>query len=201
VDFNDLRAERSAIAEMTRLHAASLHWFKVPGRPWFRKAADVISADDGLRSKSSSATCFESLIADAPLATAGAYQDLIKEVASFAEAALALEEKDWESEGAARVYVRVRTLPVILERAAVDILRPRASVIARHMDYVWARVRLAPGWQGVSEAPDPGADRDVTTNETLSLEDHPEAEAEAPVGYPPHAFHTYWGYQMPRCCS
>lgn len=197
MDLADLRKERKAIADIARLHGESVLWFRHPNRPWFRITAAEAPKERELRHLSSSATCLESLAGEIRTLPADLDRHVTETIQMFAMAALDAPAARWESEGAARVYCRVRTLPVILQHTPQEALVPFADAIREHMEFVWRGVSLSPGWQGVAEAPDPRPG--VPTARQAGPESvGPEAdqapadEDGEPVGYPPHSFHTYW---------
>lgn len=153
--------------------------FKHEDRCWFRLTADEpqTSEADPLDHMSSTASCIEYL-ADSPnLDTKSEYfQRLVK---GFAEEALKAEDVQWESEGAARIYCRVRTLPAILRFAPQSVLEEKQDRIASLIKHVWDRVDLSRADRhGISEAP---------------YSANPSADGETAGAYPPNAFHTYWG--------
>lgn len=184
LSFSELQATRSFLTELTRFHAPTLMWFKHSSRPWFCLTSDEQMrgpSDSTLRHLTTSASCIESLD-DVP-----DYRDRpdVEQMATkFARAALDNLSK-WESDGAARVYCRVRTLPSLIRLAPNDVLEKNLDKIVTLVSTAWTRVDPAdPRYQGISEAPD-------------RLPSRPSEKEKADVGewkgYPPNAFHTYWG--------
>src|SRR5687768_7162472 len=125
MEFEALRRERKEIGELTRLHAASLRVFQNPKRAWFRLTPAEEFTGKKLAHLSSTATCIESL-ADLPLGEDQGVEDI---VVAFAKAALRAADERWQSEGAAKVYCRVRTLPAILRLAPLEVLQENVAAI------------------------------------------------------------------------
>lgn len=184
--FEELRSARASLVELTRFHAQSVMWFKHESRPWFCLTSEEKIRGPSmlpLRHLTTSASCIESMH------TVPDYRDrpnVVALTAKFAGAAFANLGK-WESDGAARVYCRVRTLPVLLRLAPEDVLVKNLSRILELITFAWNRVDPTDSrFQGLSEAPDREPDPEAPT------EKEKEAVGEW-RGYPANAFHTFWG--------
>lgn len=121
----------------------------------------------GVRHLSSSATCIESLLTCAssllPTEKKGDPVSLAKE---FARNAVELPDTSWTSGGAAHIYCRCRSLPVIIEH-----LPAYSESITKHLDQITSQLLKDPLRLAIGEA-------------------HPD---ECPKDwYPPNGFHTYW---------
>jgi hypothetical protein len=186
VEFDELREERQALADITLLHRPSVRKFKHPSRPWFFLELDETPTDDALRHISSTATCLESL-ADVPTYLADDEAEALEGRAEdrdltseFARTALEADDDRWQSDRAARVYARVRSLTPILRLTPPDVLDPFGDRIHKHVTFVWDRLEpREPRFQGISEAPE--------------VQEEQELER---VTYPPNAFHTYWAVRL-----
>jgi hypothetical protein len=175
MELDELRAARKELAEVTRAHSVSLQVFQHPDNPWFRIIPEEPFTDVDVDHLSTSATCLESL-ADIPIVERD--HPALEELGNaFAAACLAAPAKTWQSEGAAHIYCRVRTLPTVLRFATDQALEENAERLRQHFRVVWQRVSSEPGWQGVSEG---------------------QGRAGEKRGYPPHAFHTYWAIRSVR---
>jgi predicted ATPase len=178
VDFSALRVERRRIGNFCKWHFASVESFRAPGEPWFRLLDDETAAPgppNRVKHLSTTASCFQSL-RDLPSDAQPA--DLIQSIDAFADSAFRRE--DWQSEGAAHTYCRVRTLPLILEHASAHVIEKHAAVIAGHIAFAWRDVSTTDGCQGIAEHAGTGA-------ASGSLAENPAPD------YPPNAFLTYWG--------
>jgi predicted ATPase len=198
MDFEQLRRERIALNNAVLQHPASLRRFRPEGEAWFKLTPEerVEGSGLGVRHLSTSASCIESLHDIAPQwwsteDTAG----LTRLSDDFARGAL--EREKWESDGAAWVYSRVRTLPIILQFASGEALTNFTDNISAHTLYAWERLDPErPSAQGIAER----AQRDGAH----SADDHDQETAEAQSGsersqqYPPNAFHTYWALRLLR---
>lgn len=193
VPFNLLCTERDALRRFVLVHADSLFAFKEDEHPWFRQQeADDEPSSREVRHLTTTASCLESL-ADVPVYDVKdddppppaprigekVRQELEKISQGFAIAALNAKKKEWQSEGEARVYCRVRTLPAILQFATEETLVNLSASVEGHLSFVWERLRIGDmRAQGVAERP----------RET----DAPDS----PQAYPPNAFHTYWAIKL-----
>lgn len=203
MEFDKLRAERRAIVEYLRVHSASVLAFRNKDRAWFRLTAEEPETEILIRHKSTTASCIESLT-DCPDTESDVRQQLIAE---FAGTALSQPQEEWESEGAAPVYCRVRTLPALLKHASLELLTAHADALRGHLDYMWERVSLEERAQGVREAtPQEWASWLKAHGVTVSGEGANSELAsisgkdEVGAGYPPHAFHTYWAIRCVEEC-
>jgi len=139
MDFETLRVERQALNDAVLLHEASVSRFRADGLPWFRLSLPEQVDPEGsarVRHLSTSASCLESL-ADVPshqVAHQDASRTLGEVVDAFAEGALERPSAHWESEGAAEIYCRVRTLPIVLAQASDEVLEPLPRAAARPRD-------------------------------------------------------------------
>src|SRR5580700_565125 len=180
LSFDDLRQARSELKDAVASRDTSLLWFKYRKQAWFiRQATERPDPLDKSRPAaiahlSSSATCFESL--HTPSETSD--RRYAGDVATFATRALTLPLQKWQSENAAHIYCRVRTLAPILSLAAEDVLQAHKKIIQKLADEVWD---MLDPWdkdrQGIAERP----------------------AADGPVrrqAYPPNAFHTYWAIRL-----
>jgi ATPase family associated with various cellular activities (AAA) len=208
MDFNGLRAERQALNDAVLLHEASVAPFRAGDLPWFRlNLSEVADPQDPLRVRhlSTSASCLESL-ADVPahqVAYADAAKTLGEVVDPFAKGALERRPEAWESEGAAEIYCRVRTLPIIFAQASDAVLQPFAQALHDHVVFVWDRlVPDDPEAQGISELVKQRQLKLAAAGETTSDGPPGEHNAEEEQGgeeeqhYPPNAFHTYWALRL-----
>ncbi len=189
MDFEQLRAERQALNNAVLPHGKSIEQFGATGLPWFRLTLEeVVESSDGVRHLSTSASCIESL-SDVP-----AHQPAHRSVAdtlqrvteSFANGALTRPAAQWESEGAAEIYCRVRTLPIILDRALEGTLTRFAAELHAHVVFVWDR--LIPSdldLHGISELVKQRSSSTASSNDG-GRQQH----------YPPNAFHTRWALRL-----
>lgn len=201
MDFNGLRVERQALNDAVLLHEASVAPFRAGDLPWFRlNLSEVADPQDPLRVRhlSTSASCLESL-ADVPahqVAYADAAKTLSEVVDPFAKGALERPPEAWESEGAAEIYCRVRTLPIIFAQASDAVLRPFARELHDHVVFVWDRlVPHDPEAQGISELV---KQKQVTLAAAGKVDDSGDGErgGDDEQHYPPNAFHTYWALRL-----
>ncbi len=187
MDLDELRAQRQALNNDVLLHAASVGAFRAEGQPWFMLKLDEAPVDDEpVRHLSTSASCFESL-ADVPDHQKGykeARSTLADTVDGFTVAALERSSVRWQSEGAAEVYSRVRTLPILLAQAGDEALEPFAAKLRNHVTFVWDQLDpKLPEAQGIAEkVRKPSSKKDVAK--------HSEQR------YPPNSFHTCWALRL-----
>jgi len=179
--FESLRAARRGLAEICKLHEASVAYFRAGNAPWFLLTADEKPEDVNVASvhhSSTSASCIASLY-DIPInARLG---DLNPLAVGFSKGALERPQRRWRSEGAAETYCRVRTLPIILERAPAALIKKHQKTITDLVRFAWADVRVQQPDQGIAE--------------------HPYKPPKPPSGllaYPPNSFLTYWGLRTLR---
>jgi ATPase family associated with various cellular activities (AAA) len=194
LDFEQLRAEREDLRNYVIDHADSILAFKETGHPWFRREerADSVDSKRKIRHITTTASCIESMH-DVPVYDGGGppppcppepgpirdERDAV--LAKFTQAALEADEKEWQSEEAARVYCRVRTLPVLLRLGEEKTLEQFGPIILAHLKRALETVEIDnPHAQGVSELP----------------VDPPEQGPRH--AYPPNAFHTYWTIRFVR---
>lgn len=194
LSFEELRVERDALRNYVLAHADSVFAFKEDGHPWFRRQEklDEPSLPRKIRHITTTASCIESLH-DVPLYEGGnppppcptepkqikAERKAILD--EFARAALEAKPGDWQSEKAARIYCRVRALPVILRHADGETLKQFGSTLRSHLVKVLKTVDIGDAHaQGVSELPVEASRKG------------------ARQGYPPNAFHTYWTIRLLR---
>lgn len=185
VGFEELRFERQALNDAVARHHASVSLFQHPARPWFRQHTEEPPTDDPVRHFTSSATCIESLhdVPDDYRAANGAssrHDARAQLAADFAKVALDASAGRWQSDRAAHVYCRVRTLAPILRYAPVDDIAARGDAIRSHIRYVWTRLKPKDRkFQGITEKPQ-----------------QPQARSKGPATYPPNAFHTFWAVRL-----
>lgn len=194
LDFEQLRAEREDLRSYVIDHADSILAFKDADHPWFRREEQLDSDDPKrkIRHITTTASCIESMH-DVPLYDGGGppppcppNPDAISKerdtiLTEFTRAALEASDEEWQSEAAAKVYCRVRTLPVLLRLGDEKTLEQFGSVILAHLKKALETVEIADAHaQGVSELP----------------VDPPEQGARH--AYPPNAFHTYWTIRFAR---
>jgi DNA polymerase III delta prime subunit len=183
-EFELLREARHEVGKLVTGHHRSLREFRAQGKAWFKLFVDEEIEDKEVRHKTTTASCLESL--DDTARDDMKARELIDEIAPrFATAALGQEDDEWESEAAAYVYCRVRTLPAIL-RFAPDVADRHATRVAALVDYVWDEVDERPRRQGVYEQPE------------LAKSDASEKQRPS---YPPNAFHTFWALRVLHMCS
>lgn len=173
MDFDLLSVARKEVQEFSRLHSASVAAFAAPGQSWFKIDVDEPASTERVRHKTTTASCVESL-GDLYAARQESSEELRDLATAFGQNALAQAQGRWESEGAAFVYCRVRTLPAILAYASKDSLESRSRKLLDHLDFVWDKVDVEPRRQGIYEQP----------SFTKKAEESPT--------YPPNAFHTFW---------
>jgi ATPase family associated with various cellular activities (AAA) len=195
--FEELRTERDALRSYVLSHADSVFAFRAEGHPWFRRQEKPDESDSPrkIRHITTTASCIESLH-DVPLyegddppapCPAGAEKaEKIKAdrdaiLAEFTKAALEADADEWQSEMAAKIYCRVRTLPVLLRHAEESILKSLGPTVLSHLEMALDTVDIGNAEaQGVSELP-------VDSSEPSPRQ-----------GYPPNAFHTYWTIRLIR---
>ena len=222
MNFDELRTERQAVNNAVLLHEASVGQFRAEGLPWFRLDLSEKSEaeEDRVRHLSTSASCIESL-ADIP-EHQPAYDDAdatLREVAdAFGKGALERPAEDWESEGAAEIYCRVRTLPILLAQASDETLKPFAEELRDHIVFVWDRlIPHDPDAQAISELVKQRNDNDRaqtapagSTGDSLEnaagreVDEKPAADGLSASTtalsdeqhYPPNAFHTCWALRL-----
>jgi hypothetical protein len=187
-DFDRLSEARKEVREFTRLHRTSILRFKAVDRDWFKVDPNDVDTSDVVRHLTTTASCVESLadsLAAGELETDPEKgQPTLGSIASgFAQNALALPKKSWESEGAAYIYCRVRALPAILEYGSQDVLHRRSRAIRDHLGLIWGSVSSEPGLQAIFE------------RSRRPTQARPEQETGA---YPPNAFHTFWALRVLR---
>ena len=189
--FDSLVVERDVLRNYVLVHANSLQAFKQSGRPWFRPQQALDKPDKSgrkVRHLTTTASCLESL-ADVPTYGRGdpppsppdaekldsARKEMID---SFAKAVLSAKPAEWKSEGGARVYSRVRTLPVLLRLAEERTLKQHKGRLREHLQYVWDRL-------------------DIADSRRQAVAEEGEGE-KSRQDYPPNAFHTYWAIRFLR---
>lgn len=212
MDFETLRVERQALNDAVLLHEASVSRFRADGLPWFRLSLpEQVDPEGSARvgHLSTSASCLESL-ADVPshqVAHQDASRTLGEVVDAFAEGALERPAARWESEGAAEIYCRVRTLPIVLAQASDEVLEPFREQLHDHVIFVWDRLvpddREAQGISELVKQHQPKRDGEETTEEVTGdgadATGGPEATGEVEGNeqhYPPNAFHTRWALSL-----
>lgn len=182
-EFERLRDARKEVAAFASAHRRSIEEFRAPEQAWFKLFPGEPMKDIAIRHKSTTASCLESL--DDTTLSDDSARELIREIAPvFASNALKQGDNEWESEYAAWVYCRVRTLPAII-RFAPDVADAHAGRIAELVDYVWSTVTTESRRQAVYESP--------------KLERDDPAEKQEP-SYPPNAFHTFWALRTLHMC-
>ena len=187
MEFEELRIERETLNNAVLRHSASIAAFRARDWAWFKLEVDErLRKFDakGVRHLSTSASCIESL-SDIPASQAG-YGDAreMLDATRNAFATRALEREKWESDRAAEVYCRVRTLPIVLDHADGDTLKPFADAIRTHVQIVWNQLDpKSPETQGIAEKP-------------MRKADDEEPDGKRPQLYPPNAFHTYWALRL-----
>jgi ATPase family protein associated with various cellular activities (AAA) len=183
VDFDALRAKRKALNNAVLRHGTSLNAFRAEDWAWFKLTVDeeLDSADkDTARHLSTSASCIESIFdINQPDAVKAVGIDLPALVNDFSDRAL--HRSKWQSDEAAEVYCRVRTLPIILRYADDLTLSPHLNAVTKHIRFVWNQlVPRDPDAHGIAEKAAPGSD------------------LKSGRQYPPNAFHTYWALRLLR---
>jgi len=173
MEFPELARVRGELRESVVNHVESLKFFRNEGDNSFLKTvADVANPqpDDGrLHGITTTLTCAESLY-DQGLAGQNECRTVLE---GFVPRALA-SPREWESEGAAKVYCRVRALAPLLQlSAALSPLNPSdLGAASKLLNEAWARVSLGEGTDGVFEVDRSGARENR---------------------YPPNAYLTYFG--------
>jgi hypothetical protein len=171
LELAELARARSELREAAADHVPSIEFFRNAGDSSFYKTAKHVAeaaAPDGeLHGITTTFTCIESLNAAGAEGVALAQDTL----ANFVPFALAHPD-EWESEGAAKVYCRVRALtPLIALSPALD--DTAKETIAGLLNYAWQQVSLTPGSDAIFE-----------------VDTGPNGEANR---YPPNAYLTYFG--------
>ncbi len=199
MDFDELRVERLTLNNEVLQHLPSLSRFRPGSLPWFKLVPDEPSGEgdtNTVRHLSTSASCIESLHDLAPqLQSAGQVADLEKLTGDFAKGAL--RRPDWQSDEAAFVYSRVRTLPIILALAPAEALKGHESSITAHVSYAWERLDpREPSAQGIAErAKENTEEQKKSKNASAETNGLNEAGSDRQQ-YPPNAFHTYWALRL-----
>ncbi len=187
VSFDEYRVARRELGEAAKLHRTSIQYFQAPDEAWYRVTEDerIPSRKKGsaalARHLSTSASCLASLW-DMP--ARASTNDLRNLTDQFSDAALT--RREWESEGAAATYCRVRTLPLILERASSDLIQQHKEWIAALVTFAWKDVSVESPKQAIAEHPIPEKGRPRQRFRDLDPE------------YPPNSFLTYWGFRTLR---
>jgi hypothetical protein len=163
--FEDLVTYRQELQVFCHAHFNSL--IKFAGDTAFK----LLTKEENLRSDShlsSTATCIESLLDCAETFLPHNEDNLVRQsilqrAKDFALAAI--ERKNWQSEGSAKIYCRCRTLPLV-----ISYIKPFRPQIFRHLNEILYQLndssRLA-----IGEA---------------------FAKDKSDDWYPPNAYHTYW---------
>lgn len=201
----DLRAARARLRDLCTRHRASVESFRARGQgPWFYLDLHDPEPDgtpDEVHHLSSSASSIESLVQVGPtLEDDGTDDGEAELVERFARLALARPHVDWESEGGAHTYCRVRTLPIVAERCTEQVIKDYAQVLAEHVSFVWRDVQPARGREAIVEhTPDPTIDAwaPKKKDEDRRAQGEPRERRDAPR-YPPNAFLTYWAVRLLR---
>ncbi len=194
LSFEELRTERDALRNYVLIHADSVLAFKERDHPWFRREEESDKPDPSrkIRHITTTASCIESLHdvplyegedppAPCPAGPGRIEADRDTTLAEFTKTALEADPDEWHSETAARIYCRVRALPVILRHAEKLALESLGPTVLSHLEKVLDTVNIGDAnAQGVSE---------------LSAD---SAEPDPQQGYPPNAFHTYWTIRFIR---
>lgn len=187
IDFDSLCAERDALRNYVLVHASSLGAFSEEGKPWFRRQEQADPPKPGrvVRHLTTTASCLESLYDvplyesdDPPAPCPSDWQDVGERRQSFmkdfVETLLSADLTEWKTEDEDLIYTRVRTLPVLLSLAPVEILGPFDTRLTELLKQVWKTLRVRDATaQGIREEPTDGGE-----------------------GYPPNAYHTYWAIRM-----
>jgi hypothetical protein len=199
MEFDELRDERLTLNNEVLQHLPSLNRFRPGELPWFKLVPEEPSggSDPGtVRHLSTSASCIESMHDLAPqLQNAEQVADLEKLTGDFAEGAL--RRSDWQSDEAAFVYSRVRTLPIILALAPAEALKGYESAIAEHVSYAWAQLDpREPSAQGIAERARENAEGKKKSKGHTAKSKSIDALGGDRQQYPPNAFHTYWALRL-----
>jgi ATPase family associated with various cellular activities (AAA) len=191
IDFDSLCAERDALRNFVLVHASSLRAFEEKGKPWFRRqeppdTPDTTKAARTIRHLTTTASCLQSL-SDIPLYRTKSppppcprnrdeISELLgKKTEEFTTRLFEADAEEWKTEGEDLVYTRVRTLPIVLRLAPAATLKSFEPRIKDLVEGVWISLKISePKAQAIGESPSDGE------------------------GYPPNAFHTYWGIRMLR---
>ncbi|HEX4114725.1 MAG TPA: ATP-binding protein [Solirubrobacteraceae bacterium] len=203
MDFDRLCDERREVRDFLNLHEASLLEF-VGGDP---KSADggfdysacsffLLQLGESIRDEkvrpphlSTGASCLESL-AEARIGFDGLLGDRLGLAQNFARRALDADPTEWQSEEAAFVYCRARTLPAVIRFHPQPKRRENRKALNRLLVEMFSVVDVAdPAMGGVMEWPlyskKGGGEWEYSPPDFSD----PGIRAET---YPPNAFQTYW---------
>lgn len=199
----DLTRLRAELREYVVPHYASLMHFHTEG--FFLNTSPVSGADDALpqtaleiddpldldaepplppderqvKGLTTTFTCLESLLevptyGSADEATARQTKSF-ELLWAFGDRALS-RPTDWQSEGAARTYCRVRSLAPLLRHHG-QLTEAQSHTATELLKRAWAHVRPVPGFDGIFEV----GDRPLALNEASR--------------YPPNAYLSYWALE------
>lgn len=195
MSLDELIERRSALQVALAVHEASLQAFRpTDGGVSFRiTLLEELAGDPGRgkpRHLTSTASCFEAL-ADVHPGTGGVFPQPDERdepgwgtlAEGFARRALETPGKDWLSDGAAHVYCRLRTLPMVLRYVRLKDNEDAAAVAAKD--------RLQEAFS-VIDTGRPVSERGLGE---LRLDDNgsPQPPDKGQTEYPANAFHAYWG--------
>lgn len=183
MELDELRRLRRELNDAVLVHAESVRVFREANKPWFRLtiAGEREKAKLQPRHLSTTASCLESLRDCRPAEHRLVDRADDELASSFGSGALKVSpnnKENWQSEDAAYIYCRVRTLPAIIEMAPEAATKYQAK-LRLLIQQVWDRVEPDNlRQQGVSEA------------------DIYDPETDPRFGYPPNAFHTFWALKL-----
>ena len=173
LDFTDLARLRADLVDTTERHIASVNYFRDPNHNSFYKMASdkregkQLPDDGKLHRLTTTFTCIESLYSADQKG-----RDSAKPVLQEFSANALVHPDEWESEGAARTYCRVRALgPLLLLHD--DLSSTQREATSQLLRSAWEGVAPGRYTEGLFEA---------------------GKEAQDPKDrYPPNAYLSYWG--------
>src|SRR5687768_4981221 len=111
-DFADLARDRQRLQEFCKAHVLSV--LRFASGPSFKLNLQEKDLDDKLHHLTSTSTCIESLF-DCPNEFSPKNFSVRRDLGSeFARLAIDRPQKQWKSEGSARIYCRCRALPFVI---------------------------------------------------------------------------------------
>jgi len=183
VDFGELARVRGELRGAVVNHVAAVRYFKNDDDSSFFKTVahkrKGPPADGKLHGITTTFTCIESLLRAQQEAGAPEAKTILEQ---FVPRALGGAPDEWESEGAARIYCRVRALAPLLSQPLFAIEGEQRRTVGELLKFAWDRVSAEPGTQGIFEM-DKADDRYppnayLTYFGLAALEHYPEAESE-----------------------
>lgn len=178
--LDDLSQFRNELRQAVHSHAPSVEQFFDNRCSYFhRTLLDSLKPDTGnecgVHHLTTTFTCVESL-ADID---SEHRDEIVGKTIDFVRRALS-NPNDWKSEDAARVYCRVRALPVVLRLYGSHLTEQELKAASGLLGQAWAGVQASPGCDGIFEV---GSNFEWENLKSIPVE----------ARYPPNAYLTYWG--------